>query len=279
MNQLRRIFYQVLETSGGRRSGLSRAFNLLLVSIIALNALAIVLHTVKPIDARFPRLFVDFELFSVIFFTIEYGLRLWVCVENERYRHPVWGRLRYVVSLGALVHLLAVLPFYLSHFASDTGLLRILRVFRILRLFRITRYSHALRIIQNVVQDKKEELVLSTVFIFFVLIISSSIMFYIEHESQPTIFSSIPATLWWGVSTLTTVGYGDAVPNTTMGKFFGGIIAFMGVGLFALPTGILASGFAEAMTRKRNGGIKSLVCPHCGKEVHRPDADSGTRVG
>lgn len=270
MNRLRRIFYQVLETSGGRRTGLSKAFNLLLVLIIALNTLAIILHTVKPINAQFPRLFVDFEYFSVIFFTIEYALRLWVCVESEHYRHPVWGRLRYIVSLGALVHLLAILPFYLSHFASDTGLLRILRVFRILRLFRITRYSHALRVIQNVVQEKKEELVLSTIFIFFILLISSSIMYYIEHDAQPAVFSSIPATLWWGVSTLTTVGYGDVVPQTPLGRFFGGIIAFLGVGLFALPTGILASGFAEVMSRRRTTVSKVVVCPHCGKEIHPP---------
>ncbi len=265
MNQLRRQFYKVLETAGGQRSGLSRAFNLVLVTIIALNALAIVLHTVRDINARFPRLFIDFEYFSAIFFTIEYGLRLWVCVENEQYRHPVWGRLRYVVSLGALIHLLAIVPFYFSHFASDTGLLRILRIFRILRLFRVTRYSHALRIIQNVVQEKKEELVLSAAFIIFMLIISSSIMFYIEHDAQPGVFSSIPATLWWGVSTLTTVGYGDAVPHTPLGKFFGGIMAIAGVGLFALPTGILASGFAQAMLRHRH---KPLVCPHCGHEFH-----------
>ncbi len=264
MNQLRRRTYQVLETAGGRRSGPARAFNVLLVLIIALNALAIVLHTVPDINARFPRLFIDFEYFSSIFFSLEYGLRLWACVENERYRHPVWGRLRYAVSLGALVHLLAILPFYLSHFSSDTGLLRILRIFRILRLFRVTRYSHALKVIQHVAQDKKEELVISAMFIVFMLIISSSIMFYIEHEAQPQVFSSIPATLWWGVSTLTTVGYGDAVPNTPLGKFFGGMMAMAGVGLFALPTGILASGFAQAMTRSRQ---KTVRCPHCGQEI------------
>lgn len=265
MTSLRYAFYQVLETAGGRRSVASRVFNVLLVVIIALNALAIVLHTVPDVNARFPRLFLDFEYFSAIFFTVEYGLRLWVCVENEQYRHPVWGRLRYATSLGALIHLLAIAPFYVSHFASDTGLLRILRIFRILRLFRVTRYSRAVKVIQQVAQDKKEELVLSFTFILFMLLISSSIMFYIEHETQPTVFSSIPATLWWGVSTLTTVGYGDAVPQSALGKFFGGLMAIMGVGLFALPTGILASGFAETIGRNRR---KTIHCPHCGEAIH-----------
>lgn len=265
MNSLRHAFYQVLETAGGRRSGPARAFNLVLIVIIALNALAIVLHTVRDVNDRFPSLFIDFEYFSAIFFTVEYVLRLWVCVENERYRHPFWGRLRYAVSTGALIHLFAILPFYFSHFMADTGSLRMLRLFRIFRLFHITRYTRALRVIQQVATDKKEELVLSFTFILFMLVISSSIMFYIEHEAQPKVFSSIPATLWWGVSTLTTVGYGDAVPHTPLGKFFGGMIAFMGVGLFALPTGILASGFAEVLGRNRR---KLIRCPHCGEDIH-----------
>lgn len=265
MHSLRHAFYQVLETAGGRRSGPARAFNLLLIAVIALNALAIMLHTVPTVNARFPRLFIDFEYFSAIFFTIEYLLRLWVCVEDERFRHPVWGRLRYVVSVGALVHLLAILPFYFSHFMTDTGLLRMLRLFRIFRLFHITRYTRALHVIQMVAKDKKEELVLSFTFILFMLVISSSIMYYIEHETQPQVFSSIPAAMWWGVATLTTIGYGDAVPHTSLGKFFGGIIALMGVGLFALPTGILVSGFAEMVGRNRR---RSIRCPHCGEEIH-----------
>jgi voltage-gated potassium channel len=265
MHFSRHAFHQVLETAGGRRSGPARAFNILLILIIALNALAIVLHTVPTVNDRFPRLFIDFEYFSAIFFTVEYLLRVWVCVEDEGYEHPVWGRLRYMISPGALIHLLAIVPFYTSHFMADTGLLRMLRLFRIFRLFHITRYTRALHVIQMVVRDKKEELVLSFTFILFMLVISSSIMYFIEHETQPQVFSSIPAALWWGVSTLTTIGYGDAVPHTPLGKFFGGIIAFMGVGLFALPTGILASGFAEMVGRNRR---KTIRCPHCGEEIH-----------
>lgn len=112
---------------------------------------------------------------------------MWVCVENEKYQHPIWGRLRYIVSTAALIDFLAIFPFYFSLFATDLAIVRILRLFRIFRLLRITRYSHAFRLIQNVVADKKEELVLSTILVIFMLIIVSSIMYYVEHAAQKAI--------------------------------------------------------------------------------------------
>jgi len=265
MLQLRKSLYRILETSAGKRRGVSFIFNLLLISIITLNAIAIVLHTVPEYNQRFVRLFYDFELFSVIFFTIEYILRLWVCVEQDKYRHWFWGRLRYMVSGSALIDFLAIFPFYFSLFATDLAIVRILRLFRIFRLFRISRYSHAFRLIQNVVADKKEELILSTILVIFMLIIVSSVMYYVEHPAQPDKFSSIPATMWWGVSAMTTVGYGDIHPITPLGKLLGGIAAIMGIGLFALPTGILVSGFNEHIRVQKKP--KVTYCPHCGKEI------------
>lgn len=229
-----------------------------------MNAVAIVLHTVPAYNQRYERLFYYFELFSVIFFSVEYLLRLWVCVENERYRHPIWGRLRYIVSTNAIIDLLAIFPFYFSLFATDLAIVRILRLFRIFRLFRITRYARAVRMIQEVVSDRKEELILSTVFVVFMLIIVSSVMYYVEHPAQPRKFSSIPATMWWGVSAMTTVGYGDIHPITPLGKLLGGIAAIMGIGLFALPTGILVSGFTEHIRQQKGHRQR---CPHCGREI------------
>nr|WP_040005169.1 ion transporter [Fibrisoma limi] len=265
MISFRRKVYRVLETSSGSRRGISLIFNVVLISIITLNAIAIVLNTIPEYNRQFARLFYDFELFSVVFFTIEYCLRIWVSVENERYRHWFWGRLRYIVSTSAIIDLLAIFPFYFTLFATDLAIVRLLRLFRIFRLFRISRYSHALRVIQRVVSDKKEELLLSLAFVVFMLIIISSIVYYIEHPAQPQAFSSIPATMWWGVSAMTTVGYGDIHPITPLGKFVGGLAAIMGITLFALPTSILVSGFTEeirghkSQTRKR--------CPHCGQEL------------
>ncbi|MFD2571671.1 ion transporter [Spirosoma soli] len=265
MLHFRKNLYRILETSSGKRRGISLAFNLTLITIITLNAIAIVLHTVPEYNRRFARLFYNFELFSVCFFTVEYLLRIWVCVEQEKYRHWFWGRVRYVFSASAIIDFLAIFPFYFSLFATDLAIVRILRLFRIFRLFRISRYSHAFRLIQNVVVDKKEELILSMTFVIFMLIIVSSVMYYVEHAAQPDKFTSIPATMWWGVSAMTTVGYGDIHPITPLGKLLGGIAAIMGIGLFALPTGILVSSFNEHIRTPHRPMTRR--CPHCGKEI------------
>ena len=265
MHPFRRNLYRIFETSSGQRRGVSLVFNITLITIITLNAIAIVLHTVPAYNQEFEWLFRDFELFSVVFFTIEYLLRIWVCVENEKYKHWFWGRLRYMFSTAAIIDFLAIFPFYFTLFATDLAVVRILRLFRIFRLFRISRYSHAFRMIQRVISDKKEELVLSMAFVVFMLIIVSSVMYYVEHPAQPDKFSSIPATMWWGVSAMTTVGYGDMHPITPLGKFLGGIAAIMGIGLFALPTGILVSGFTEHIRNQKV--VVMRRCPHCGKEI------------
>ena len=265
MLHLRRLLYRVLETSTGKRRGISLVFNLVLITIITLNAVAIMLHTVPEYNQSYAQLFIDFELFSVIFFSVEYLLRVWVCVESDKYRHPIFGRLRYMVSASALIDFLAIFPFYFSLFTTDLGVVRILRLFRIFRLFRISRYSQAYRMIQRVVEEKKEELVLSFSFVVFMLIIISSVMYYVEHPAQPDKFTSIPATMWWGISAMTTVGYGDILPITPLGKLLGGISAIMGIGLFALPTGILVSGFTEQIRTKKEPVRR--VCPHCGEAL------------
>lgn len=261
----RRTMYRILETSAGKRRGASLLFNTLLMVIITLNAVAIVLHTVESYNGRYERLFKDFELFSVMFFTIEYILRVWVAVENEKHRHPIWGRLRYMLSVSAIIDLLAIFPFYFTLFATDLAIVRILRIFRIFRLFRISRYSHAVRLIQHVIADRKEEIVLCVIFILFMLLIVSSVMFYVEHPVQPKTFSSIPATMWWGVNAMATVGYGDIHPITPLGKLLGGITAIMGIMAFALPTGVITSGFLEHIRDQKTPTHHR--CPHCGKEI------------
>jgi voltage-gated potassium channel len=260
---MRRTLYRILETSAGNRRGVSLVFNIVLIGIITLNAIAIVLHTVPAYNQKYERLFYDFELFSVLFFTVEYALRVWVCVENERYSHWFWGRLRYMLSATALIDLLAIVPFYITLFATDLAIVRILRLFRIFRLFRISKYSHAYRMILQIVQEKKEELVLSLTMVGFMLIILSSLMYYVEHAAQPTVFSSIPATMWWGINAMATVGYGDIHPVTPLGKLLAGLSAVVGIALFALPTGILVSGFTEHIRHHKTG----RTCPHCGGEL------------
>jgi voltage-gated potassium channel len=261
---IRRRIYLTLEPS--EKGGIVETiFEFFLVTIIILNILAIMLESVDSIETEYREFFRNFEVFSIIFFTIEYVARVYSIVEHPKFRHPVLGRLRYIQTPLAIIDLLAFLPFYLTFI----GYLRFLRIFRLMalfRLFKITRYLHALNLFKRVINDRKEQLVLSLIFIVFVLVMISFFMFYAEHEAQPAKFSSIPATMWWGINTLTTVGYGDMVPVTKLGKFLGGIFAIAGVGILALPAGILSSGFYEMLHADRSKNDKK--CPHCGGELH-----------
>jgi voltage-gated potassium channel len=260
---LRKRLYLILEPS--EKGGiLERIFEFLLVIIIVLNIFAIVMDSVEEYDQRYRAFFRGFEIFSVIFFTLEYVLRLYSIVESPKYRHPIKGRLAFAGTPLAVIDLLAFIPFYLTFLPFDLRFLRIFRLMGLFRMFKVARYLHALTIFRRVAYDRREQLILSFILIIFMLVIISTIMFYVEHEAQPAIFSSIPATMWWGIATLTTVGYGDMVPITVLGKVLGGMFAVVGFGLLALPAGILSSGFFEIMHSNRN----SKMCPHCGKEIH-----------
>lgn len=251
----------------GEKGGiLESIFEIVLVLIIVLNILAIVLDSVQEYEAKYHFYFERFEFFSVLFFTIEYVARLYAIVENPKFKDGVTGRLRYCITPIAIIDLLAFLPFYLIFLPLDLRFLRIFRLMALFRMFKIARYMHALKIFRKVLLDRKEQLVLSFLFILFVLVIISFIMYYAEREAQPNVFSSIPASMWWGISTLTTVGYGDIVPITTLGKFLGGLFAIAGVGLLALPAGILSSGFYELLHTDKSKEIKK--CPHCGEDLH-----------
>ena len=258
--------YNILETATEGNS-VSRVFDVFIIVLIALNVLAVILETVEGLYIRFEQVFNLFELFSIVVFTIEYVLRLWVCTVNEKYGPPVKGRLKFVSQPMALIDLLAILPFYVPVvFPLDPRFLRALRLFRLFRLFKMGRYSESLQTLGNVLKSKKEEMVVTFFVISLMLVFASSIIYYVEHDAQPEAFSSIPAAMWWGVATLTTVGYGDVYPITPIGKFLGAVIALLGIGMFALPAGILASGFAEELQKK---GTKR-ICPHCGKDIDEP---------
>jgi voltage-gated potassium channel len=167
---------------------------------------------------------------------------------------------RYALSPFALIDLVAILPFYLPFMGVD---LRFARAFRLLRLFRmakVARYVRAMGIFGQVARAKREELVIAASVMAILLICASSVMYYAEHAAQPKVFSSIPATMWWSVATLTTVGYGDVFPVTPAGRLVAGVVAVLGIGFFALPTAILGAGFVEVVSRRKD----APKCPHCG---------------
>jgi voltage-gated potassium channel len=163
-----------------------------------------------------------------------------------------------------LVDLFAVLPFYLPFVLVDLRFLRVLRLVRLVRIVKVTRYVKTIRRMTNVFYAKKEELAMSFVLASMMLVVASSLMYYIEHPVQPEVFSSIPATMWWAVVTLTTVGYGDVVPVTVLGKILTGLIAMVGIAMFALPAGIIASGFEQELEREKQ---QEGVCSKCGQPL------------
>ncbi len=264
MAKLRRRLYHILEVAAPGGS-FSRFVDTFLMALIITNVIAAIVGTVPAIATRFGRPLAIFELFSVGLFTIEYLLRLWVIVEDDRYAAPLLGRLKYIISPMALVDLAAILPFYLPlQGRVDLRFVRILRLFRIFRLLKMVRYSNALKLFGEVIRMKKAELLLALWMVVVILIFVSSLMYVVEHDAQPVAFGSIPAAMWWGIISLTTVGYGDVYPITALGQVLGGVIALLGVGLIAIPTGILASGFVEVIRRHTTHG---KTCPHCGEKI------------
>ncbi|MDB5088642.1 MAG: ion transporter [Mucilaginibacter sp.] len=261
---LKRKVHLLLDPTDGGTSW-DRIVNGIIVSLILLNLLAVCLETVESLYHVYRFWFNNFELFSIIIFTIEYLLRVWSCTGIKKYRHPIKGRLRYITSPGALVDLASILPFYLPLSGLDLRSLRSLRMIRFMRFFKLGRFLNASRVIRRVFSSKKEELMISMLLVVTLILVAATVMYFVEHDAQPDKFSSIPETMWWSVATLTTVGYGDVYPITGIGKTLTACISILGIGMFALPAGILASGFSEEFKRKEAAAIP--CCPHCGKDL------------
>ena len=243
-----------------------------IIILIILNVTAVMLETVASIHEPHKEFFRIFDLVSVIIFTVEYLLRVWSCNHDPRYEHKFHGRLKYMLSTDALIDLLAILPFYIHVIVGfDLRVLRILRLLRFLRLFRLTAYMKSARIVKNVFKTRASDLRLSLILIIFLIIIASCLVYFAEHAAQPKVFSSIPETIWWGTITVTSVGYGDMVPITIIGKVLTIIITLSGLAIFAFPAGIITSGFLEEM--RKSPKVKDHICPHCGKDFQHLEHD------
>lgn len=265
MKKLKKKVYLILDVSD-YSSKLSRLFNSFLIVLICLNVLAVSLETVESLYKEYKAIFYGFEIFSVIIFTVEFLLRIWAITEEKKFKCSTLSRIRFLFTFDAMVDLLAILPFYLPMIIGfDMRFIRVLRLFRLIRIMKISRYMHATTMIGNVFKNKKEELGICILLISFLMIVISSIMFNIEHDAQPDKFSSIPATIWWSVATLTSAGIGDIYPITILGKTLASIISILGIGIVALPAGILASGFMNELNKKNK--TQECKCPHCGKEI------------
>ena len=265
MSGFRYKVHRALDADDGGVSTTERFIDTLLIGLVLLNTAAVILESVPRLHQQYRSWFTGIEVVSVYVFTLEYVARVWSAVEDRRFRNPVGGRLRFALTPFALIDLLAILPFYLTMGGFDLRFLRVVRLFRVLK---VTRYVKALRLIQQVVRRKRAELLVTVGVIAVMLILVSSVMYYVESEAQPDKFGSIPDTMWWGVATLTTVGYGDVFPVTPAGKVLSSLIAVLGLGLFAIPTGLLASGFSEQLQEQHAAPQAPIkFCPHCGHKL------------
>ncbi|MGZ7111912.1 MAG: ion transporter [Halobacteriota archaeon] len=246
--------YNLFDNRSHTTTGL--AIEAFFVVLITLNVLIVIFETVASVKARYAELFVTIELVSLAIFSVEYVTRLWCCTADDRYKDPLKGRLLYVITPLALIDLVAILPTYLTWLILPIGVdflfIRALRLFRVFRVFKLGHYHDSLQTIERVIRVKSGELFVVAFTAAIILIVASSAMYYVEFDAQPQTFADIPHAMWWGVETLTTIGYGDIVPVTPLGKVLGAVIALTGVALFALPAGILGSGFFEEVQRKRD---------------------------
>ena len=288
--------------------GPGRIFNSLMFLFITVIIVNVIIQTVQGLPATvylFGRLL---DSLAVIVFTTEYILRVWTCVENPEYHKKnaaetaIVGRLSYMVSGMAIIDLVALFWFYLPFFFADQEVYAMVGILKFFTIFKLIRYSPSLHVIARVFNAKRRQLAMMFYIILFLLVVTSAIMFYIEHHAQPEKFASIPDAMWWAVITLTTVGYGDVYPITPLGKFFGGLSALLGVGVIALPAGILASAFMEEVSKEakeeeehieefknesddthgektgddteNNSHGTKCTCPECGHEFFLPDENN-----
>jgi len=268
LESVRRRVFDIIEESP-HPSVWAPRFNIFMSLLIVVNISAVILESVQSLAAVYNPVFIAIDAVSVLIFTVEYILRLWTCTLNPKFSSVVTGRVRFALTPMSIIDLLAILPFYLPMIIPvDLRMLRALRLMRLVRILKIGRYSEAAKTFQKVLVNKKEEILLALFILLIVLVFSSSLMYTVEHEAQPDKFPDIPHAMWWGIVTLATVGYGDVYPITPLGQFFGGIVLIIGIGVFALPTGIFASGFIDVINERRQK--TEYVCPYCGR---RHDAE------
>lgn len=246
---MRHTAFRLLDTAV-RQDRASRVVDIALVVLILASALAVVLESIPAIESRWSAELYWFEVFTISVFSVEYVLRVWCSVEQSEAatKRPIASRLRFMVSFHAIVDLLAILPFYLLTFGVLGNFdMRFLRAVRLVRVLKLTRYFAALNLLIIAVKENSRALGAAFLILVTIMLFAAAGMYYFERQSQPHDFGSIPAAMWWAFATLTTVGYGDVTPITVGGKVFGALITVIGIGMVALPTSILASGYSQQL--------------------------------
>ena len=245
-----------------------------LLGAIVLAIVVMVLETVPAVAARWSLALGALDLGLGAVFVVEYVARVWTAPVDPRYADGWRGRLRFMRSPLALLDLIAVMALLLPHLAFDLRTARVARIFALLRVGKLGRTARSLAMAQRIFRARRDDLLLAMGAVGSLLLVGSTLVYFAEHEAQPDKFRSIPDALWWGVATITTVGYGDVYPVTTLGKLIGGCLAVFGIASFALPTAILGAAFLEELQRARGADAHGR-CPTCG----RPPTDDAGSAG
>lgn len=246
----RRWLYVNLEPTARQRRGIS-LLNKMIGAVICLAVGLAVLQSEPTVFNGNEALFRAAELVFAVIFLLEYAARVWIAGENPDFGPTLRGRLRYMLTLPSLIDLVCLVSLFATVVGSEGAVLRLFRLLRVIMLAKLGRYSSALHAIASAVHSRRYELAMSLAIAVMLLLVSSTLLYMFESEGQPEAFGSIPRAMWWSIATLTTVGYGDAIPHTVIGRILAGMTAITGIGLIAMPTGILAAAFSDALRKQR----------------------------
>lgn len=269
MKKLKKRIFEIIQSANSGDLP-SRIFDLFIMALIIINTISIMVDTFA-LPQNIKNVIRMIDISTSIIFSIEYVLRIWTAPFLYPDKSSTMARIRYIFSFMAIIDLLAILPFYLPMVIPfNLKSLRLLRITRLLRVFKFNRYTNALYKVAAVFKAKSSQLISSLVVVLMLIILSSILMFNVENAAQPDAFTNIFDSMWWAVATFTTVGYGDIYPITIAGKILSTIIAFLGIGLVAVPTGIISAGFVEQIEKpetKIEPDPEKHYCPYCGKRL------------
>ena len=263
---LQNKLYTLFEEPG--KSKVSFLLNAVIYILIIISIINLMLYSVDEIRDKYGNILELVRNIIMPIFVIEYAFRLYASGFLSKYK-GLMGKLKYAMTPYALIDLLSILPYLLINTGFNSSFIRSLRLLRIFRLFRVKKYAIFVQLMKKILSNIKEELIVLLFYTVVIIIILSFIIFEVEHDAQPDVFSNIFQTMWWAVATLTTVGYGDMYPITAAGKIITTVIAIIGIGFIAIPGGLFASEFISALAVKKEKNNKKEKCFNCGSSKNR----------
>lgn len=247
---MKRAIYELISFQDEYKSS---PFNIVIFGLILISIVLLIVESINPMYSNYKKIIDISNSIIMTVFVIEYILRIYISELTNPSTSKLRSAFKFIFSFYGLIDLLALLPFLLPFVIRiDFRFLRILRAFKFFRILKLNRYLRSIELIKDIIVEKRDELLSTFLITFFMIFLSGFLMYYIENPAQPDIFSDIPVSMWWAVATLTTVGYGDIYPITAFGKFIGSIISLLGIGVVALPTGIISVGYLERLKTYKN---------------------------